>query len=103
MLIIITCFAGTYAFAGDSTESSDFRTEYKIYTASIQQLMDECIGEQYSTIAIVDCQHQELDQLDGELNRVYKILMKRMNQQSKETLRAPQRIGLNTVMQNMRL
>lgn len=62
-----------------------------LWAHPIAEELDQCIEQDPSTSGQVECIAIALEQWDQELNRVYTILMNRLDDESKATLRASQR------------
>lgn len=57
----------------------------------ISESLDQCIEQDPSTSGQLECMDIAFDKWDKELNRIYTILMNRLDDDSKETLRESQR------------
>ena len=57
----------------------------------ISEAVDNCIGDQYSTAAIANCANEEFNAWDKELNRVYRLLLNRLDAEGQASLKTAQR------------
>lgn len=60
------------------------------YDHPIDKATEDCMEKDMSTAGMVKCLNEAYDKYDNELNRLYKILMKKLDEESAKELKSAQ-------------
>jgi len=60
------------------------------YDHPIDKYIEDCMEKDMSTAGMVKCLNEAYDKYDNELNRLYKILMKELDEESAKELKSAQ-------------